>query len=193
MRFTLKSICTDRACGGAAFIALVAAAMLSAPASAADGVFIQQAGQPGHSAQPVSFSAPAIKPPSSTPRSGITQPTPETAAAATGRNFAGTLETGQFNQVFQAQAGGSSLSNVGILGGQHDNVNVLQGGKDLSNVVLVNTKGLTVDVVQPTGTAPINALVLRLPNGALDVIQPKGAPPVNIARLPNGGIVLFRR
>jgi hypothetical protein len=70
---------------------------------------------------------------------------------------------------------------------------VLQGGKDLSNVVLVNTKGLTVDVVQPTGTAPINALVLRLPNGALDVIQPKSAPPVNIARLPNGGIVLFRR
>jgi hypothetical protein len=120
------------------------------------------------------------------PRGGVTQPTPETTVPASGGNFAGTLEMGRNNFVLQAQSGSGNSSNVGILGGVHDNVDVLQHGQGLvSNVALVGVKGLSVDVLQPPGTAPVNMLIGELPNGTLDIFQPKGAPPAAIFRVGN--------
>jgi hypothetical protein len=194
VRFTLKSVCKNRRCGAAAFVALVVAAMSGQSAFAFDGAFIQQAGQSVQSSRQTNSSSPAVQPSmaSVAPRSGIMQPTPETALPATGGNFASTLEVGQNNRVFQAQAGAGNSSNVGIIDGKHDDVNVLQGGRDQSNLLTVNTQGLTVDVIQPNGTAPINALIVRLPNGALDVVQPRGSPPVNLVGLPNGVLLIKR-
>jgi len=126
----------------------------------------------------------------STPRGGVAQPTPETTVPATGGNFAGTLEMGRNNFVLQAQAGVGNFSNVGILGGMHDNVDVLQHGQGLvSNIALIGVKGLNVDVLQPPGTAPVNMLIARLPNGKLDIIQPKGAPPATVFRIGNTLVV----
>jgi hypothetical protein len=194
VRVALKSVCKNRRCGAAAFIALVVAAMSGQPAFAVDGAFIQQAGQSVQSGRQISFNSPAIQPPMTPPEphSGIMQPTPETAMPATGGNFASTLEMGQYNRVFQAQAGAGNASNVGIVDGKRDDVNVLQGGRDLSNLLMVNTQGLTVDVIQPNGSAPINALIVRLPNGALDVVQPRGSPPISLVGLPNGVLLIKR-
>jgi hypothetical protein len=194
VRFALKSVCENRRRGAAVFSALVVAAMFSQPAFAVDGVFIQQAGQSVHSGRQTSSSSPAMQPSmaSVATRSGVMQPTPETALPATGGNFASTIEMGQNKRVFQAQAGAGNSSNVGIINGKHDDVNVLQGGRDQSNLLTVNTQGLTVDVIQPNGTAPINVLIARLPNGVLDVVQPSGSPPVSLMGLPNG-VLLIRR
>jgi hypothetical protein len=168
-----------------AFVAVVAPVTLAQPAFA-DGAFVTQAikgGFAGHSvALPLSVPSPSFVP----PRGGTTQQTPETTVPATGGNFAGTLEMGRSNFVLQAQAGGGNSSNVGILGGTRDNVDVLQHGQGLvSNVALIGVKGLTVDVLQPPGTAPVNMLIARLPNGTLDIIQPKGAPQASLVRVGN--------
>ena len=186
----MRRALTGRLYEAVAFVAF--AATLAQPAFA-DSAFISQAGGSVH------FGRPLISPPgaasSAAPSSfGATQPTPETAGRASGGNFAGTLEMGKSNSVLQAQAGAGNTSNVGILRGTRDNVNVLQHGQGLvSNVLLVNTPGLSVDVIQPPGSAPVNMLIARLPNGTLDVIQPKGSTPVSIATLPNGGLVLIKR
>ena len=93
---------------------------------------------------------------------------PELAAAAGGGNYASTLEIGAYNKVFQAQLGSGNTSNVGIIKGYANNVGVLQAGNNLkSNVGLINTQGLNVGVIQPNGSAPVNVLIARLPNGAL--------------------------
>jgi hypothetical protein len=92
-------------------------------------------------------------------------PTPETAQAH-GTNLAYTLEVGNQNNVLQAQAGGKNYSNVGVLGGSNDHVSVLQGGQDLSNIQLIGISGLNLTVLQPPGAAPINALIVKLPNGS---------------------------
>jgi hypothetical protein len=93
---------------------------------------------------------------------------PELAAAASGGNFAGTLEIGAYNKVFQGQFGANNVSNVGIIKGYANSVGVLQAGDNLkSNVALINTQGLSVGVIQPNGSAPVNVLIARLPNGAL--------------------------
>jgi hypothetical protein len=100
-------------------------------------------------------------------RSTAFVPTPETATPARNGNLAQTLQIGSYNQVFQAQFGGNNYSNVGVIGGNHNDVGVLQGGQDLSNLQLINTQGLSIGVIQPPGSAPINMLIARLPNGAL--------------------------
>jgi hypothetical protein len=69
--------------------------------------------------------------------------------------------------VFQSQSGGNNVSNVGVIGGNNNNVGVFQGGKDQSNLGLINTKGLSIGVFQPPGAAPVNMLIARLPNGSL--------------------------
>jgi hypothetical protein len=51
-------------------------------------------------------------------------------------------------------------------------------------------KGLTVDVLQPPGTAPVDLLIGRSSNGTLDFFQPKGAPPATIFRV--GNVVVVR-
>lgn len=100
-------------------------------------------------------------------RSTAFVPTPETATPARNNNLAQTLQIGSFNKVFQAQFGGNNFSGVDVIGGNHNNVGVLQGGQDVSNLMLVNTQGLSIGVIQPPGSAPINMLIARLPNGGL--------------------------
>jgi hypothetical protein len=101
------------------------------------------------------------------PRATAFIPTPETAAPAQANgNFAQTLQVGNFNKVVQLQSGQNNLSNVGVIG-NGNNVGVLQGGHDLSNLYLVNTSGLSVGVIQPKNSAPVNMLIARLPNGGL--------------------------
>jgi hypothetical protein len=94
-------------------------------------------------------------------------PAPGVAAPTRSGNFAQTIQVGNFNSVAQFQSGQNNVSNVGILGGQNNNVGVWQGGRDLSNLNLVNTQGLSIGVIQPAGSAPINMLIARLPNGSL--------------------------
>jgi hypothetical protein len=101
-----------------------------------------------------------------TPNQTAFVPTPELAVPHNG-NVAQTLQIGNNNGVFQSQFGGNNFSNVGIIGGNSNNVGVVQGGKDFANLNLINTQGLSVWVLQPPGAAPINALVARLPNGGL--------------------------
>lgn len=186
MRFALRNRLS-----AIAFVAAALPAMLVQPAFA-DGAFITQATNGaffGHSA----ISNPVGSQPSSPyvpPHGGTTQATPETTIPATGGNFAGTLEMGRNNFVLQAQSGSGNTSNVGILGGAHDNVAVLQHGQGLfSNLLLVGVKGLSVDVLQPPGTPPVDMLIGKLPNGTLDIFQPKGAPPATIFRVGNTLVV----
>jgi hypothetical protein len=170
-----------------AFVAAALPAVLSQPAFA-DSAFVTQATKVsffGHS----SISTPAMVPtsvPYAPPRSGATQATPETTVPASGGNWAGTLEMGHNNFVLQSQSGGGNFSNVGIIGGSHDRVEVMQKGQGLfSNLYLVGVKGLSVDVIQPPGTPPVEMLIGRLPNGTVDIFQPKGAPPATITRVGN--------
>jgi hypothetical protein len=190
MRFALRSHLS-----AIGFVASVVSAMSAHPAFA-DSAFVTQASKGaffGRSliSSPVTAQSPAFFAPP--PRGGVTQPTPETTVPASGGNFAGTLEMGRNNFVLQAQSGSGNFSNVGIFGGVHDNVDVLQHGQGLvSNVLLAGVKGLTVDVLQPPGSAPVDMLIARLPNGALDVIQPKGASPATVIPVP-GGLLVVRR
>jgi hypothetical protein len=189
MRFALRSYLS-----AIGFVAAVVSALSAQPALA-DSAFVTQATKGASFGNSLISSPVTVPSPVSygAPRGGTTLPTPETTLPATGGNFAGTLETGRNNFVLQAQAGAGNVSNVGILGGMHDNVDVLQHGQGLvSNLLLVGVKGLAVDVIQPPGSAPLNLLIARLPNGTLDVIQPKGAPPANIIRVP-GGLLVVRR
>lgn len=141
-----------------------------AQASCADGAFVTQATKSAGAIQPLMLGTPLVRslPTFVPPHAGTTQPTPETTVPATGGNWAGTLETGRNNSVLQAQSGSHNVSDVGILGGTRDNVDVLQHGQGLvSNVWLLNMQGTSVDVLQPPGSAPVNMLIARLPNGAL--------------------------
>jgi len=183
MRFALRNHLS-----AIAFVA-AAAATFAQPAFA-DSAFVTQATK-GSFVGRSSISSPVtgqssgffVPPP---PRGGVTQPTPETSVPASGGNFAGTLEMGRNNSVLQSQSGSGNFSNVGILGGVHDNVGVLQHGQGLvSNVVLLGVKGLSVDVLQPPGTAPVNMLIGESPNGTLDIFQPKGVAPATIFRVGN--------
>jgi hypothetical protein len=118
---------------------------------------------PSIASQPVTVapSAPYV------PRQMSFVPTPETAAPARNGNYAQTIQVGNSNAVFQAQAGGNNVSNVGVWGGKNNNVGVFQGGQDLSTVNLINAQGLSVAVLQPPGSAPMNVLIARLPNGGI--------------------------
>jgi hypothetical protein len=117
-------------------------------------------------AMAISQPVPLVAPGQPAARSMAFVPTPEMAAPARG-NLAQTLQIGNSNAVIQAQIGGNNTSNVGIFGGRNNEVGVFQGGGDRSNVNLINTQGLAVAVLQPAGAPPINALIARLPNGAL--------------------------
>jgi hypothetical protein len=101
-----------------------------------------------------------------TPNQTAFVPTPELATPRNG-NIASTLQIGNYNHVYQSQSGGNNFSNVGIIGGNSNNVGVWQGGHDISNLALINTQGLPIFVLQPPGAAPINMLIARLPNGSL--------------------------
>ena len=130
----------------------------------AGGALAQSVANPIAPSAALTGAAPSFAP----PRPGSLKSVPELAAAASGGNFAGTLEIGAYNKVFQGQFGANNVSNVGIIKGYANSVGVLQAGNNLkSNVALINTQGLSVGVIQPNGSAPVNVLIARLPNGAL--------------------------
>ena len=149
MRLTLKSI--------AAFAAISILPSTGALAQSVANPIAPTAALTGRGAQ--AFTA---------PRPGSLKAVPELAAAASGGNYASTLQIGSYNNVVQAQFGAGNVSNVGIIGGHANNVGVLQAGNNLkSNVGLINTQGLNVGVIQPNGSAPVNVLIARLPGGGL--------------------------
>lgn len=161
MHFTLKSVMLLQA-------GLIGALMLaaSAPASA-QGAYITQVNP--NSSGFTSTASPSIQlvPVSqNAPREAAFVPTPETSTPARNGNIAQTLQIGNNNRVLQSQSGGSNFSNVGVIGG-NNNVGVFQGGKDQSNVGLINMQGYSVGVFQPPGAAPVNMLIAKLPNGNL--------------------------
>ena len=92
---------------------------------------------------------------------------PEASVVPHAHNFAQTLEIGRSNSVFHLQSGSNNVSRAGVIG-SYNNLAVLQSGNNLrSNVVLLNTRGLNVGVLQPKGSAPVNVLIARLPGGGL--------------------------
>lgn len=163
MHFAMKKILSPQA--GLAGLVLLAAC----PAALAQSAYITQV----NSRSSGVITSPMVSQPTQTvpvfqytPSQTAYVPTPELAVPHNG-NVAQTLEIGNSNNVFQAQSGGNNFSNVGIIGGNANNVGVLQGGKDIANVGLINTQGLSVWVLQPSGAPPLNALVAKLPNGSL--------------------------
>lgn len=159
--------------GVVTFAAAALVGTFACSSARADGAFIQQATGQGRL-----ITLPVVLPhvgsssgtPSWTvPHAGNTQGALQSLAVpAGGQNIASTLEIGAYNKVLQVQAGAGNVSNVGIIGGRYNNVGVLQAGNNLrSNLALINTQGLAVGVIQPPGSAPVNMLIARLPNGAL--------------------------
>ncbi len=149
--------------------ALALSILLSGAAAAAETAYINQANTKSFGAGSFPTSIPSMSIPVTQygPRSTTYIPTPETAAPAQANgNLAQTLQVGNFNKVFQLQSGQNNLSKVGVIGNDN-NVGVLQGGHDLSNLYLVNTQGLSIGVIQPNNSAPVNMLIARLPNGSL--------------------------
>ncbi|SDS02639.1 hypothetical protein [Bradyrhizobium canariense] len=161
MHFAMKGITSLRA-GLAGALMLVAC-----PAAFAQSAYITQA-NPRSGFESTAASQPTQTVPvfQYTPSQTAFVPTPEMATPHNG-NIAQTLQIGSYNHVFQSQSGGNNSSNVGIIGGNSNNVGVWQGGKDLSNLALINTQGLSIGVIQPPGSAPLNMLIARLPNGGL--------------------------
>lgn len=162
MHFAMKNIMSPRA-------ALAGLLVLAAcPAGFAQSAYITQVNPRSSGVTSPTTSQPMQTVPvfQYTPSQTAYVPTPELAVPHNG-NIAQTLQIGNNNGVFQSQSGGNNFSNVGIIGGNSNNVGVVQGGKDLSNLQLVNTQGLSIAVLQPQGAAPVNMLIARLPNGSL--------------------------
>lgn len=151
----------------------VIAGSLCMPAAyaAANSAFIQQA---SGGTTTVSASVPEAVPGSFVPNGGHTGaifiPTPEQMVPGKSRssNIARSVTVGSFNSIVQLQGGQNDLSSASIFGGSHDELGVFQGGNDqLSNIVLLGMRGADVAVLQPPGSAPVNMLIARLPNGAI--------------------------
>lgn len=144
----------------------------SVPAGAAESAYISQVSGKTGTGTPTAMSQPTQIVPTGdfAQRQTAFSPTPETTrAAAPSTNLARTLQIGNYNNVTQLQASGSNYSNVNTVGNDN-NVSVLQGGKDYSNVAVINTQGtqgLSVAVIQPAGVAPVNMLIAKLPNGSI--------------------------
>jgi hypothetical protein len=165
--FTLKCATLKRA----RLLRAISAVVLMAACSPAlaETAYIAQVASRSSGSAPMAAAQPIQMVPTTQPaaRSMSFVPTPEMAAPARNGNFAQTIQVGNSNQVFQAQAGGNNVSNVGVWGGKNNDVGVFQGGGDRSNVNLINTQGLAVAVIQPPGAPPLNVLVARLPDGRL--------------------------
>jgi hypothetical protein len=144
---------------------------VSATYATADSAFIQQA---SGGATTTNTSAPEAIPGSFVPSGGragtLFLPTPEQAVPgrSQSRNIVQSVTVGSFNSVVQLQGGQNDLSSASILGGSHDDLGVFQGGNNqLSNIVSLGMRGADVAVLQPPGSAPVNMLIARLPNGAI--------------------------
>lgn len=146
---------------------LLGGAIATVPARA-DSAYVAQAASGG--AVPVRASSFAASAPITFPTSQqvhAPMPTPEMAAMRGSGQVAQTLQIGSQNHVAHLQVGSGNQSTAGIIGNLNQ-VGVLQAGNNLrSNVVLLGTQGLSVGVIQPQGSAPVNMLIARLPNGGL--------------------------
>jgi hypothetical protein len=143
-------------------LALLAAS--AAPGAAlADSAFVNQVGG-GSSARGAGF-APHLAAPVAIPGAGA--PTPELATPRMrGGNSAQSLMIGSCHSIAQIQGGANDKSAVGILGGRNDKVNVIQAGSGLqSGVLLLNTQGLRLNLLQPPGAPPLDLIIAHLPNG----------------------------
>jgi hypothetical protein len=102
---------------------------------------------------------------------GVPGPTPmvlpEITPPGKRPSFAGNVTIGNFNNTGQVQLGRHDRSLIGILGGNHDTVNVLQNGNNLqSDIVLINPPpGLNMTFVQQPNSLPLDLLIARLANG----------------------------
>jgi hypothetical protein len=154
--------------------AFSAAAALSPPARAADTPFIDQIpnGQmvnlPSNAGPPLKPHLPLLNPPSSELVPSIT-PSPHFAAPHSAHaNTATTVEIGNYNSVFQLQAGIDDRSTVGILGGNGNNVGVIQAGNNLvSDLLLIGTQGMNVGVLQRNNSAPVRMAIIHVPAGTV--------------------------
>jgi hypothetical protein len=127
----------------------------------ADPIFINQAGGgAGGQFQPPLF------PPGGSSGPSWGPPTPEMGPVG-GRNVANNLTIGNFNTSLQIQTGRNDHSTVGVLGGRHTHVNVLQLGNNLqANVIVANpVPGMTFNLVQPRGSHPFTLFLAHLSNG----------------------------
>lgn len=151
---------------------LLFGAGMAAPAVADGGAFIAQM-QTGALLRSENLLTPVTHPspvrsftPSVTPVQPLSQ-SQLLASPVTG-NVAVSLTVGIGNHVWQYQSGAGNYSATAVLGGRKNNVAVWQDGNDLrSQVVLMNTSGLSVGVVQPNRAAPVNVFIAGLPNGGL--------------------------
>jgi hypothetical protein len=163
---------TSRAKAVRASFALAALVALAPPAARAESAYISQ--MASGTAVPLQAPAMQLNAPaaaqavSRNPAAYTPLQTPEMAAMrGSGHNLAQTLQVGINNQALHVQAGINNESTVGMIG-NHNRAGVLQAGNNLrSNVVLLGTQGLNVGVIQPQGSAPVNMLIARLPNGGL--------------------------
>lgn len=148
---------------------LVSSIMISAAtAKAADTAYIQQIPSGAVTIQPMTNARPVqnVNQPVAPSHSNRTS-SPEAYTPLHGENLTQTLQVGANNSTYHIQAGGNNTSAAGVFG-YNNNVAVLQAGNNLkSNVVLLNTVGMNVGVIQPNGSAPVNVLIARLPGGGL--------------------------
>jgi hypothetical protein len=162
MPFALKIGFPSKAMRRIGALALLAAS--AAPGAAlADSAFVNQiAGAP--SARGAGF-APHLAAPVAIP--GVGASTPELATPRMhGGNLAQSLTVGSYNSIAQIQGGANDKSAVGILGGRNDKVNVIQAGSgEQSGVLLLNTQGLHLNLLQPPGAPPFGLIIAHLPNG----------------------------
>ena len=154
--------------------AFSATASLSPAARAADTPFIDQIPN-GQMVNLPPNAGPLLKPNLSllNPRSSglvpsIT-PSPHLAVPHSARaNIATTVEIGNYNSVFQLQAGINDRSSIGILGGNGNNVGVVQAGNNLeSDLLLIGTQGMNVGVLQRNNSAPVRMAIIHVPAGTV--------------------------
>ncbi len=161
MQFALSSV-TSRL-----VLAAIAFGLASQIASAAESVYIQQASG-GAGTPKALLIAPLASAQTGSGGHVGREMTPEMNTPVHTSNTAGSLTVGNYNTVAQIQAGHNDTSGVSIIGGQHDKVNVLQAGNnDVSHIALIGFQGVNLNIIQGANAAPINMVIVRLPNGSV--------------------------
>jgi hypothetical protein len=82
-------------------------------------------------------------------------------------DIAGTLTVGSSNNTIQLQLGRHDRSLLGLIGGRHDTVNVLQeGNNQQADIIMINPPpNMNLTLVQPPGQQTLDLLIARLANG----------------------------
>ncbi|HZK92315.1 MAG TPA: hypothetical protein VFC56_19415 [Stellaceae bacterium] len=151
------------AIAAASFCLIVA---LSSVAQAADPLFIDQIPNGLTPSLPPNFGALLNQHSTATPSF---VPSPQFAAPhLASANLATTVEIGNRNNVTQTQNGTGDQSTVGIIAGNSNTVGVTQNGNNLlSNLLLIGTQGMHVNVLQPPGSPPVNMAIIHAPAATL--------------------------